>query len=266
MNNLLDQTLQQLAGRKALIPFVTAGYPSPEMTVDILHTLVDQGADVIELGMPFSDPMADGPVIQKASEQAIEQGTNLKQTLSMVAEFRQTNQTTPVVLMGYLNPVESMGYASFVQQASDAGVNGVLLVDSPPEESAEIQKQLHSHQLRQIFLVAPTTSERREKLICEMAQGFIYYVALKGVTGAADLDSETVNTAVQGLKNKTKLPVAVGFGVKDAQSAVAVAAQADAVVIGSALISALSDCKTKQQAQQKVAEFIQPIRSALDSL
>jgi tryptophan synthase alpha chain len=266
MTNLLDLTLQKLGGRKALIPFITAGFPKPDMTVDLLHSLVEQGADVIELGMPFSDPMADGPVIQKASEQAIQQGTNLKQTLSMVAEFRQSNQTTPIVLMGYLNPVESMGYAAFVEQAAQSGVNGVLLVDSPPEESTELQEQLNAHQLRQIFLVAPTTSERRKKLICEMAQGFIYYVALKGVTGAADLDSETVNSAIKALKNDTKLPVAVGFGVKDAQSAVAVAAQADAVVIGSALIQSLAECETIELGQSKIADFIQPIRSALDSL
>jgi len=266
MTNLLDQKLKQLQPRKALITFITAGYPNPDLTVDIMHCLVENGADVIELGMPFSDPMADGPVIQKASEQAIQQGTNLKQTLSMVAEFRQSNQTTPIVLMGYLNPVESMGYAAFVEQAAQSGVNGVLLVDSPPEESAELQKQLNAHQLRQIFLVAPTTSERRKKLICEMAQGFIYYVALKGVTGAADLDAETVNLAVKALKNDTSLPVAVGFGVKDAQSAVAVATQADAVVIGSALIKSLAACQSIEQTQHEIAQFLQPIRSALDSL
>lgn len=266
MSNLLDQTFQRLAGRKALIPFITAGYPKPELTVDILHCLVDNGADVIELGMPFSDPMADGPVIQKASEQAIKQGTNLKQTLEMVAEFRQSNQSTPIVLMGYLNPVESMGYDAFVEQAAQAGVQAVLLVDSPPEESAALQQQLNSRQLQQIFLVAPTTSARRKQRIIEMAQGFIYYVALKGVTGAADLDSETVNTAVKTLKNDTELPVAVGFGVKDATSAVAVAEQADAVVIGSALIKTLTGCHDKDTACQQVADFISPIRRAMDSL
>ena len=266
MSGLLHQTLTGLAGKKALIPFITDGFHEPDMTVPIMHSLVNSGADLIEVGMPFSDPMADGPVIQKASEQAIEQGTNLKQTLAMVAEFRQHNQSTPIVLMGYLNPVESMGYANFVAQAAQAGVNGVLLVDSPPEESAEIQKHLQSHGLQQIFLVAPTTSEVRQALICSKAEGFIYYVALKGVTGAADLDTTVVNEAVKALKTRTNLPVAVGFGVKDAASAVAVAEQADAVVIGSALIQVLADCKTAEQAQQKTADFIQPIRSALDSL
>ena len=263
---LLDSTFKQLSVKKALIPFITAGFPHPKMTVSLMHTLVDNGADIIELGMPFSDPMADGPVIQKASEQAIKQGCNLAQTLDMVAQFRQDNQHTPVVLMGYLNPVESMGYEDFVKTAAEAGVNGLLLVDSPPEESADLQTQLKQHDMQQIFLVAPTTSDSRKAFICQQADGFIYYVALKGVTGSADLNPEVVNQEIKDLKRYSDLPIAIGFGVKDAASAVAVAEQADAVVIGSALIQVLSDCTTSEQAQQKAADFMRPIRSALDSL
>lgn len=267
MSQLLTETLSNLNHKKALIPFITAGFPGPDMTLPIMHCLVENGADVIELGMPFSDPMADGPVIQKASEQAIEQGTGLGETLAMVVEFRQTNQSTPIVLMGYLNPIESMGYETFVEQAARAGVNAVLLVDSPPEESAEIQAQFNAHGLQQIFLVAPTTSPQRKQLICDMAAGFIYYVALKGVTGAADLNTQSVNQAVKELKAVTDLPVAVGFGVQDADSAVAVAAEADAVVIGSALIKAINDSADGVESVcHKVTEFIQPIRKALDSL
>lgn len=264
--SLITDTFNQLAGKKALVPFMTAGFPKPEMTVPLMHTLVESGADIIELGMPFSDPMADGPVIQKASEQAIKLGCNLAQTLNMVAQFRQDNQHTPVVLMGYLNPVESMGYEHFVKTAAEAGVNGLLLVDSPPEESADLQSLLKQHQMQQIFLVAPTTSDSRKQLICQQAAGFIYYVALKGVTGSGDLNPLVVNQEIKTLKQYSDLPIAIGFGVKDATSAVAVAEQADAVVIGSALIQVLADCDTTEQAQQKAADFIQPIRSALDSL
>ncbi|KAA3650819.1 MAG: tryptophan synthase subunit alpha [Proteobacteria bacterium] len=264
--SFIDQKFNSLAGKKALIPFMTAGFPKPDMTVPMMHYLVENGADIIELGMPFSDPMADGPVIQKASEKAIQQGVNLVQTLQMVSQFRQDNQHTPVVLMGYLNPVESMGYEKFVNSAAGAGVNGVLLVDSPPEESAELQSHLKKHQLEQIFLVAPTTSEARKKFICQQAGGFIYYVALKGVTGAADLNPEIVNQEIKQLKQYTALPIAVGFGVKDAASAVAVAAQADAVVIGSALIQQLLGCQDKHSAKKAISDFMRPIRLALDSL
>lgn len=267
MNQLLTETLSNLNHKKALIPFITAGYPDPKMTLPIMHCLVENGADVIELGMPFSDPMADGPVIQKASEQAIKQGTGLKQTLQMVYEFRQTNQTTPIVLMGYLNPIESMGYEVFVEQAARAGVNAVLLVDSPPEESADIQTHLKAHNMQQIYLVAPTTSAQRKQLICDVAAGFIYYVALKGVTGAADLNTDAVNHAVKALKATTQLPVAVGFGVKDADSAVAVAREADAVVIGSALIKTIDAAADNvESVLQQVGEFMRPICAALDSL
>ncbi len=264
--SLLATTFQQLAGKKALVPFITAGHPKPELTVGIMHELVNSGVNIIELGMPFSDPMADGPVIQHASERAIAQGVGIEDCLAMVKAFRQTDQVTPVVLMGYLNPVECMGYSRFVAVAKDAGVDGLLLVDSPPEESAELLQKLHAHDMEQIFLVAPTTTESRMNMICQHASGFVYYVALKGVTGSADLNSQAVNTDVNKIKQHTDLPVAVGFGVKDAASAVAVAEQADAVVIGSALVSLLDSCDDLESATQAIRQFIKPIRTALDSL
>ncbi len=264
--SLLRQTFLNLGNKKALIPFITAGHPKPDLTVEIMHTLVAQGADVLELGMPFSDPMADGPVIQQASEHAIAQGVGIEQTINMVKSFRQNNQHTPVVLMGYLNPVECMGHQEFVSRAKDAGVDGLLLVDSPPEESAELLKHLKSEDLEQIFLVAPTTTEDRMQMICDHAAGFVYYVALKGVTGSADLDSQSVNSDVLNIKQHTQLPVAVGFGVKDAASAVAVAKEANAVVIGSALVKLLSSCNDIETANKAIEGFIKPIRTALDSL
>jgi len=264
--SLLQQTFQQLGGKKALIPFITAGHPKPELSVDIMHALVKNGANVIELGMPFSDPMADGPVIQDASEHAIAQGIGIEATIAMVKAFRQNNQHTPVVLMGYLNPVECMGHNEFVKQAKAAGVDALLLVDSPPEESTDLLKHLQAHDLEQIFLIAPTTTNSRMKMICDHASGFVYYVALKGVTGSADLDSQAVNSDVQKIKNHTDLPIAVGFGVKDAASAVAVAEQANAVVIGSALVRLLGACDDIESATQVIEAFIKPIRTALDSL
>ncbi len=262
----LAQVFARLSGQKALIPFVTAGHPHPDLTVNIMHDLVRNGADVIELGMPFSDPMADGPVIQQASEHAIKQGVGIEKTIQMVKKFREADQDTPVVLMGYLNPVECMGHERFVQQAKSSGVDALLLVDSPPEESSELLQQLKTNDLEQIFLIAPTTTDARAAMICEHAAGFVYYVALKGVTGSADLDAESVNKDVKKIKQHTDLPVAVGFGVKDAKSAVAVAEVADAVVIGSALVLALGACKDSNEASQVIANFIKPIRSALDSL
>lgn len=262
----LKGVFDELKGTKALIPFVTAGHPHPDLTVGIMYELVKNGADVIELGMPFSDPMADGPVIQQASEHAISLGVGIEKTIEMVKTFRQNNQNTPIVLMGYLNPVECMGYDQFVRQAKSAGVDALLLVDSPPEESVDLITQLKSEEMEQIFLVAPTTTDLRTQMICQHADGFVYYVALKGVTGSADLDAASVNADIQKIKQHTDLPVAVGFGVKDADSAVAVAAHADAVVIGSALVSALNNCEDLENAAQVVADFIKPIRTALDSL
>ncbi len=216
--------------------------------------------------MPFSDPMADGPVIQQASEHAIKLGVGIEKTIAMVKAFRSTNQNTPIVLMGYLNPVECMGHEQFVQQAKSAGVDALLLVDSPREESSDLLLQLKAKDLEQIFLVAPTTTDSRTQMICQHASGFVYYVALKGVTGSAALNADSVRKDIQKIKQHTNLPVAVGFGVKDAESAVAVAQEADAVVIGSALVTALNDCKNSVDAAEVVAEFIKPIRIALNSL
>ncbi len=258
----LNPTFEQLQGCKALIPFITAGHPKAEWTVAIMHALVEAGADVIELGIPFSDPMADGEVIQLSSEQAIANGVGLKDVLLLVQLFRERNSTTPIVLMGYLNPVECFGYAEFVDQAKNAGVDAVLLVDSPVEESAHLLSLLKAADMEQIFLVAPTTTDERTKHITAHAGGFLYYVALKGVTGSADLDAESVNVDIQKIKNQTTLPVAVGFGVKDAASAVAVAKQADAVVIGSALVKKLGQCENESDATRAA----KPIRTALNSL
>ncbi|TDR22492.1 tryptophan synthase subunit alpha [Marinicella litoralis] len=264
--SLLKTMFETLGTKKALIPFITAGHPKPDLTVDIMHELVNAGADVIELGMPFSDPMADGPVIQLASEKAISQGVGIDHVIEMVKQFRSTNQHTPVVLMGYLNPIECKGNKVFVEQAKMAGVDALLLVDSPPEESADLLENLKSHDMEQIFLVAPTTTDARKQMICQHASGFIYYVALKGVTGSADLDCHSVDADVQSIQQLTDLPVAVGFGVKDAASAVSVASKADAVVIGSALVSLLDGCTDLASASNAIRQFIKPIRTALDSL
>lgn len=264
--SLLNDKLTSLAGKKALVPFITAGHPKPELTVHTMHELVANGADVIELGVPFSDPMADGEVIQLSSEKAIAQGVGLKDVLAMVAEFRTKNDHTPVILMGYLNPIECFGYPEFVEKAHASGVNGVLLVDSPPEESTQLLSLLKEKDMHQIYLVAPTTTEERIQYIMNVASGFIYYVALKGVTGSADLDSEAVAKAVDELKSHGQLPVAVGFGVKDAGSALAVAESADAVVIGSALVKLLDDCQNEASISTTVETFLKPIRNALNSL
>ncbi|WP_154221991.1 tryptophan synthase subunit alpha [Marinicella rhabdoformis] len=264
--SLLTQKFEQLAGKKALVPFITAGHPKPELTVSAMHALVANGADVIELGIPFSDPMADGEVIQLSSESAIAQGVGLNDVLSMVSSFRENDTTTPVLLMGYLNPIECFGYSEFVKQANACGINGVLLVDSPPEESEQLLKLLAEKNMHQIFLVAPTTTDERIKYIMQSATGFIYYVALKGVTGSADLDSESVNKDVLKLKALGELPVAVGFGVKDAASATAVAEQADAVVIGSALVKLLGNCVDEKSVVSTIESFLKPIRIALNSL
>ena len=260
------QQVMATDGQKTLIPFITAGHPKPELTVATLHALVEQGADVIELGVPFSDPMADGPTIQKSSERAISQGVGLHDVLSYVEEFRNNNTHTPIVLMGYLNPIERMGYEEFVSQAQKAGVDGVLMVDSPPEESTELLALLKAHDMDQIYLIAPTTTEARRQYILQNAGGFIYYVALKGVTGAADLDADAIQQELSAVKKDTQLPVAVGFGVKDADTATAVARNADAVVIGSALVEKLDACVSVEDVTTCVENFIAPIRKALNSL
>lgn len=251
------------AGRTGLIPFVTAGDPSPDGMVPMLHALVAGGADLIELGVPFSDPMADGPVIQHASERAIAKGVGLSNVLAWVAAFRETDNETPIVLMGYLNPVEMYGYASFADDASEAGVDGVLMVDCPIEES-HVLAPLREAGLDQILLASPTTAERRLARLCEAASGFLYYVSFAGITGSAQLSTTDIAERVAAIRARSKAPVAVGFGVRDAASAVAIGRFADAVVIGSALVDRLSGAVSAEDAANRAREFLAPIRSALD--
>lgn len=250
-------------GRTGLIPFVTAGDPAPEHSVALMHALVDAGADLIELGVPFSDPMADGPVIQHASERAIAKGVGVADVLGWVATFRERDQHTPVVLMGYLNPVEIHGYQRFATEAAAAGVDGVLLVDCPLEE-AGVLEPLRKAGLQQILLAAPTTAPARMAKLCEAAEGFLYYVSFAGITGAGRLSTQDIAIRVADIRTHAKAPVAVGFGVKDAHSAKAIAGFADAVVIGSALVERLDGAASVQDIATRAADFLRPIRVALD--
>ena len=252
--------------RKALIPYVTAGDPQPEVTVPLMHALVEAGADMLELGVPFSDPMADGPVIQAACERALKHHVSLHQVLDMVREFRRSNSDTPVILMGYLNPIEVMGYETFADAAEAAGVDGVLTVDLPPEEGCDLVAKLKAKQLDPIFLAAPTSSDERIRLMAKNGSGFLYYVSFKGVTGANRLDVKSVQEKLDQIRGNTDLPVGVGFGIRDADSAAQVASVADAVVVGSALvnrIAALADepGRIAAEAPQVIAEM----RAAMDA-
>ena len=256
----------QFHGRKALIPYVTAGDPSPDATVNLMHTLVASGADVIELGVPFSDPMADGPVIQRSSERALVRGVSLLNCLDWVKTFRETDNQTPVVLMGYANPIERMGVAAFVSKASQVGVDGVLVVDYPPEESEAFAAALREHDLDPIFLLAPTSSLERIQKVAKLAAGYLYYVSLKGVTGAGHLDVEQVAQKLQSIRSFTNLPLGVGFGISGPESAVSVGRLADAVVIGSALIRTMEEAAQRGHDTLKAARgFLHPIRQALDA-
>ena len=252
------------SGRKALIPYVTAGDPYADATVDIMLAMAKAGADVIELGVPFSDPMADGPVIQKASERALAKGIGMPQVLQAVRDFRTRDAKTPVVLMGYANPVERYGVDRFVADAAAAGVDGVLVVDYPPEECEAFAAKLRAHGLDMIFLLAPTSTEQRIREVGRIASGYVYYVSLKGVTGAGHLDTAAVAEMVPRIKQHVKLPVGVGFGIRDAQTARAVAAVSDAVVIGSALVQLL-ETRERHGVAGAAADFIGGIRAALDS-
>jgi tryptophan synthase alpha chain len=238
-NNRLQAAFNGRAGRTALIPYITAGDPSMLATPALMHALVRAGADVIELGVPFSDPMADGPVIQRADERAIARGVGLTQVLAMAAEFRRDNGTTPVVLMGYANPIECMGQSTFVEAAQQAGVDGVLVVDYPPEEIVDFAAQLDKAGIAPIFLLAPTSTEARIKLVARAARGYVYYVSLKGVTGASNIDTDSVEQHLKEIRRHVSVPVGVGFGIRDADSAKRVARFADAVVIGSKLIETM---------------------------
>ncbi|ALD91104.1 tryptophan synthase subunit alpha [Cupriavidus gilardii CR3] len=251
-------------GRKGLIPFITAGDPEPGLTVALMHALVEGGADVIELGVPFSDPMADGPVIQRASERALANGVSLTQVLGWVREFRQRDAATPVVLMGYANPIERMGEQAFAQAARDAGVDGVLVVDYPPEECESFAGLMREHGIDPIFLLAPTTTDARIAQVARVASGYLYYVSLKGVTGSGALDLDSVAARLPVIKRHANLPVGVGFGIRDAQTARAIASVADAVVIGSRLVQLLEEAP-REQAVQSLRSFIAEIRTALDA-
>ncbi|MGJ3703749.1 MULTISPECIES: tryptophan synthase subunit alpha [Variovorax] len=256
-------------GRRALIPYVTAGFPYADITPELMHGMVAAGADVIELGVPFSDPMADGPVIQKAGEDALAMGIGMKQVLTMVAAFRQQDTATPVVLMGYANPVERYdlvhGKKAFIRDASAAGVDGLLVVDYPPEECEGFAAELKAANIDLIFLLAPTSTSERMAQVARIASGYVYYVSLKGVTGAGHLDTEAVGQMIPRIREHVNIPVGVGFGIRDARTAQAVGSAADAVVIGTKIIQ-LIDGQPREKVVPAVREFLAGIREALDAL
>lgn len=254
------------SGRKALIPFITAGDPDPGFTVKAMHAMVLAGADILELGVPFSDPMADGPVIQKASERALAHHMSLRKTLEQVKLFRETDTSTPVVLMGYLNPVECMGYADFASRAANAGVDGVLTVDMPPEEAGDLVSALKENHVDPIFLLAPNSTPDRIALMGKLGQGYLYYVSLKGVTGASHLDLESVANKLAEIRSLTDLPVGVGFGVKDPSTAASVAKLADAVVVGSALVSHIeANAGNPELALNEIVQLLANMRASIDA-
>lgn len=252
------------SNRKALIPFITAGDPDPGLTLELMHGLVAGGADIIELGVPFSDPMADGPVIQRASERALLKGVGLRDVLEMVKQFRASNQSTPVVLMGYANPIERMGQTQFIAAAAQAGVDGVLVVDYPPEECEEFAAQMHAAGMDTIFLLAPTSTDERIAQVGKIASGYVYYVSLKGVTGSGALDLDAVASMIPRIKRHVSVPVGVGFGIRDGATAKAISSMADAIVIGSRIIQEIENAKAGEVVSS-VQNFVAGIRTALDS-
>lgn len=266
-NQRIQQVFQQLQGRAALIPYVTAGDPSPESTVSLMHALVQAGADIIELGVPFSDPMADGPIIQRAAERALAKGMSLAKVLAAVQDFRKTNQTTPVVLMGYANPVEAMGQIQFVEQAAQAGVDGVLTVDYPPEESQEFCQALIAQGVDPVFLLAPTSTDERIQKIAGLARGYVYYVSLKGVTGSDRIDMDDVVQQLNRIRQYVQTPVGVGFGIRSAERAQQIAQHAEAVIIGSKLIETMeaemAQSGDPSQAINAAADWLQTVAQAL---
>lgn len=251
-------------GKKALIPYITAGDPHPKHTVNLMHTLVKNGADMIELGVPFSDPMADGPVIQRASERALVHKVGLVDALEMVRVFRQANQTTPIILMGYANPIEALGVTVFADSAQAVGIDGVITVDYPPEECVEFVQALRMRGMDPVFLLSPTTEPQRVDLIVSQASGFVYYVSLKGVTGAAHLDLAEVAQRVSIIRQKTDLPVGVGFGIRDAATASSAAKIADAVVVGSRMVQAI-EASDEEHLLGNVAALTMELRAAIDA-
>lgn len=262
----ISERFRQLraAGKRALIPYAVAGHPTHDSTLATMHAMVDGGADIIELGVPFSDPMADGPVIQRATEAALANGTRLRDVLAAVTRFRQTDSQTPVVLMGYLNPIERMGTQAFAKAAEAAGVDGVLVVDLPPEEADELVPVWRTHGIDPIFLLAPTSTPDRIAAVAKAASGYVYYVSLNGVTGAALIDLDAVLARVEQIQAVTGLPVGVGFGIRDAATAKAIAARADAIVIGSKLIQIIEDGPVAH-APARVTQFLSTIRQAIDT-
>ena len=267
MSQRIEETFRRASetGRKLLIPFITAGDPHPDWTVELMHALVKSGADILELGVPFSDPTADGPVIQLASEKSIEKGTTLQGVLRMVERFRLDDKQTPVVLMGYMNPIERFGLSDFPAAASTAGVDGLLLVDCPPEERGGLGERMKEAGLDGICLVAPTTTRDRVEKVARAASGFIYYVSVKGITGSGKLNAAEMQQPINQIREFSDLPVVVGFGIKDAEMAVAVAEFADGIVIGSALVGALTEANDEAEAVSIVEAFVAPVRKALDN-
>jgi tryptophan synthase alpha chain len=267
MTNRIDLRFAELkqANRKALVPFVTAGDPSLEALVPVLHALVAAGADVLEIGVPFSDPMADGPVIQRSSERALARGTTSRRVFAAVREFRVRDAATPVVLMGYLNPVEARGAAAYAREAADAGVDGLLLVDLPPEEGGAVRAELAAAGVHLIPLVAPTTSPERLAIAGAEARGYVYYVSFAGVTGADRLRADDAIAHCTAVRAASRVPVLIGFGIKDAASATSVAGAADGVVVGSALVEAIAGAADPEDAAARARAFLAPIRDALDA-
>ncbi|MDY0271344.1 MAG: tryptophan synthase subunit alpha [Advenella sp.] len=269
----IDNAFAKAGQRAALIPYITTGDPSPQATLALMHSLAEAGADIIELGVPFSDPMADGPVIQRAAERAIAKGVGLPRVLELVAEFRKLNNETPVVLMGYANPIEAMGRAVFAEKAGAAGVDGVLVVDYPPEEFDEFTGLLKEQGISPIFLLAPTSTEARIKTVGNIAEGYVYYVSLRGVTGSGALDIEDVQQRVLAIKKHVKIPVGVGFGIRDAESAAKIAQVADAVVIGSKIIETMEQAivgkpedQVTEVAVASASTWLKGVREALDKV
>lgn len=270
----IDNTFAQLKAqnKKALIPYVMAGDPSPDSFVDLMHDLVKHGADMIEVGLPFSDPMADGPTISLAGERALAGGTSTRKAIEMVKAFRQTNTHTPIILMGYLNPVEIIGYDTFIRLCEEAGVDGILMVDLPPGEAGTFTERLAAHAMNEIFLLSPTTLPERRAQVMTHCSGYIYYVSLKGVTGSASLDTTEVGKQVQAIKAETELPICVGFGIRDGESAKAIGQFADGVIVGSELVQNFADLSADSEAseialaQAKIMTKMDELRAALDSL
>ena len=261
----IQGTFQRLSRehRKALIPYVTAGDPDASATVPILHAMVEAGADVVEIGVPFSDPMADGPVIQRAGERALKHGVGLNRVLAMVKEFRRKDDATPVVLMGYANPIEAHGVEQFVKDAHEAGVDGAIVVDYPPEECARFAESMRAQGMDVVFLLAPTSTAERITAVARIASGYIYYVSLTGITGATHLDLADVETNISRIRKVTQLPIGVGFGIRDAETARAICKFADAAVIGSRVVQEVESAPPGQ-APQKVAAFLRTVRQAMD--